>query len=496
MDTFVKIVTKINDLVWSLPLVLLCLGAGVFFTIMLKGCQFRLLKDMIKLIRSKSEAEEGEGGISAFQSFATTVGSRVGMGNIAGVATALYFGGPGAIFWMWLIALIGASSSFAECTLAQAYKDKTGNEYIGGAQLFITKGLKSKSIAKVMAVLFAIAAVLGPGTLMPGLQIYQIASTFQSAFGTPQMIIGIISTICIALVVWGGIKRIGKVAELLAPVMCVIYLIMAIVIIGMNITVLPSVLATIFKSAFGAEQAFAGIIGAAVSNGVKRGVYSNEAGQGSGAIVSAAAECSHPAKQGLIQALSVYIDTIVVCTASTMIIMVTGNYNIVDKAGNFIVNNTQSEKGALWAQDAVNQSLGGWGGKLLAIMIALFVFTSLMGYYYQAESNMRFLFKGKPAGTYLMRGIFLVAVFSGVIVDGQTIWSMADLGVGLMAWVNIIGVLILSSKVKAILKDYEQQKKAGLDPLFDPARFGIKDESGAWDKYAGLLKKREAESGK
>ena len=280
------------------------------------------------------------------------------------------------------------------------------------------------------------------------------------------------------------------------PVMCVIYLIMAIVIIGMNITVLPSVLATIFKSAFGADQAFAGIIGAAVSNGVKRGVYSNEAGQGSGAIVSAAAECSHPAKQGLIQALSVYIDTIVVCTASTMIIMVTGNYNIVDKAGNFIVNNTMSEKGALWAQDAVNQSLGGWGGKLLAVMIALFVFTSLMGYYYQAESNMRFLFKDKPAGTYLMRGIFLVAVFSGVIVDGQTIWSMADLGVGLMAWVNIIGVLILSSKVKAILKDYEQQKKAGLDPLFDPAKFGIKDESGAWDKYAGLLKKREAESGK
>lgn len=493
MDTFVKIVTQINDYVWSLPLVLLCLGAGIWFTFLSKGGQFRLFKDMIRLIRAKSDAEEKakEGqGISAFQSFATTVGSRVGMGNIAGVATAIFVGGPGAVFWMWLIALIGASSSFAECTLAQAYKDKIGNEYIGGAQLFITKGLKIKPLAKVMAVLFAIAAVLGPGTLMPGLQIYQIASTFKSAFGTPQMIIGVISVIGIALVVWGGIKRIGKVAELLAPVMCVIYIIMAIVIIGMNITELPAVLSTIVTSAFGAKQAFAGILGAALSNGVKRGVYSNEAGQGSGAIVSAAAECSHPVKQGLIQSLSVYIDTIVVCTASAMIIMVTGNYNVVDKAGNYIVNNTASENGVLWAQDAVNQNLGSWGGKLLAIMIALFVFTSLMGYYYQAESNMRFLFKGKKAGTYLMRAIFLVAVFSGVIVDGQTIWSMADLGVGLMAWVNIIGILILSKKVKAILKDYEQQKKAGQDPLFDPAKFGIEDETGAWDKYAGQLKKR------
>ncbi|MDO4274694.1 MAG: alanine/glycine:cation symporter family protein [Eubacteriales bacterium] len=496
MDTFVKIVTQINDYVWSTPLVVLCLGAGIFFTILTRGGQFRLFKDMIRLIRAKSEAEkesEGSGkGISAFQSFATTVGSRVGMGNIAGVATALFFGGPGAIFWMWLIALIGAASSFAECTLAQAYKDKVGNEYMGGAQLFITKGLKVKPVAKVMAFLFAIAAVLGPGTLMPGLQIYQIASTFKSAFNTPEMVVGVVCVIAIAFVVWGGIKRIGQVAELLAPVMCVIYIVMAIVIIGMNITELPGVLGSIVSSAFAANSMFAGIIGAAISHGVKRGVYSNEAGQGSGAIVPAAAECSHPAKQGLVQALSVYIDTIVICTASTMIIMVTGNYNVVDKTGEYIVNNTASEYGALWAQDAVNHSLGSWGGKLLAIMIALFVFTSLMGYYYQAESNMKFIFKGKPVGTYLMRAIFLIAVFSGVIVDGQTIWSMADLGVGLMAWVNIIGILILSKKVRAILSDYEKQKKAGVDPLFDPAKFGIKDETGAWDKYAALLKKRES----
>ncbi len=490
MDAVISVVMKINEYVWSLPLVLLCLGAGLWFTISLKGCQFRLFGDMIRLIRSKSEAERGEG-ISAFQSFATTVGFRVGMGNIAGVATALFFGGPGAIFWMWLIAMIGASSSFAECTLAQAYKKKEGKEYSGGAQVFITKGLRFKSLRKPMAFLFAIAAVLGPGTLMPGLQIYQIASTFKSAFGTPEMIVGVVSVICIAFVVWGGIKRIGHVAELLAPVMCVVYVIMAVVIIGMNIEELPAVFGSIFSSAFGANQIFAGILGAAISNGVKRGVYSNEAGQGSGAIVAAAAECSHPVKQGLIQALSVYIDTIVICTASAMIIMVTGNYNVSDGAGNLIVSNTSSEYGALWAQDAVNQNLGSWGGKLLAIMIALFVFTSLMGYYYQAESNMRFLFKGKKAGTYLMRGIFLLAVFSGVIVDGESIWGMADLGVGLMAWVNILAILIMSRMVRDLLKDYEKQKKAGQDPLFDPKKFGIDDDTGAWDHYAAELRKRE-----
>ncbi len=491
METFVNVVTNINNLVWALPLVILCVAAGVFFTVLTKGCQFRLFKDMLKLIREENE-ESKEKGISAFQSFAATVGSQVGMGNIAGVATAIYFGGPGAVFWMWLIALLGAATAFAESTMAQAYKDKVGDEYLGGAQLFITKGLHLKPLAYV----FAVAAVLGPGTLMPGLQVYQIASTVESAFGVPEMIVGVLSVICIALVVMGGIKRIGKVAELLAPVMCIIYLLMAIVIMGMNIGKVPGVFAAIFTSAFGANEMFGGILGAMISWGVKRGVYFNEAGQGSGGIVSAAAECSHPAKQGLIQALSVFIDTIVVCSASAMIILCTDNYTVVDGAGNAIVHYTDSEYGALWAQDAIYQFMGGWGSKLLAIMIALFVFTSLMGYYYQAESNMRFIFNDRKAGTWLMRGIFLVAVFSGVVVDGQTIWSMADLGVGLMAWVNIIALLLLWKKVKALLDDYETQKKKGYDPMFDPNRFGIKDETGAWTTYVNKLKAREAAQSK
>ncbi|HIY18706.1 MAG TPA: alanine:cation symporter family protein [Candidatus Blautia avistercoris] len=483
MQAFVDVVTKINGWVWALPLVILCLITGVYFTIRFKGVQFRSIGDMFRLLRNNTS----EDGISPFQAFATTVGSRVGMGNISGVATAIFFGGPGAVFWMWILALIGAASAYAETVLAQAYKDREGGEYIGGPQAFISKGLKLKPLA----IAFAIAAVLGPGTLMPGLQVYSICSTFENAFGLGQLLVGSICTVLICAVVWGGIKRIGKVAELMAPVMCVIYLIMAIIVMGMHFTELPAVFATIIKSAFGADQMFAGILGATVSWGVKRGVYSNEAGQGSGAIVAAAAECDHPAQQGLVQALSIYIDTILVCSASAMIILLTGNYNVQGADGSLIVENVSTEYGILWAQDGVIQAFGSWGGKLLAIMIVLFVFTSLMGYYYQAESNMKFLFKGKKAGTWLMRIIFMVAVFSGAVVNGEVIWSMADLGVGLMAWFNLIGILWLSNKAAAICKDYDQQRKAGVDPLFDPAKFGIEDPTGAWSKQKALLEQRE-----
>ena len=254
MAAFVNLMTTINNLVWSTPLVILCMLAGIYFTIRFKGGQFRLFGDMIRLIRQGSRQADG---ISPFQAFAATVGSRVGMGNIAGVATAIFFGGPGAVFWMWLIALFGAASSFAECTLAQAYKNKENGEYIGGPQMFITKGLK----AKPLAVAFALAAVLGPGTLMPGLQVQSIASTFKNAFGVSEIVVGILSVILIAFVVWGGIKRIGKVAELMAPFMCVVYVLMAVVIIVMHVGEVPAVLWSIVSSAFGANQMFAGIMG-------------------------------------------------------------------------------------------------------------------------------------------------------------------------------------------------------------------------------------------
>ena len=479
MEGLTTALNAVNDVLWSMPLVFLCLGAGIWFTVRMKFPQFRLIKDMFKLLSPGSKAADG---ISPFQAFATTVGSRVGMGNIAGVATAIFFGGPGAVFWMWVIAIIGAASAFVETALAQAYKIKTNDgEYLGGPQFFIEEALR----AKPLAIAFALATILGPGILMPGVHINSIASTFNQAFGLQELLVGAVFCAVLALVICGGVKRIGTVAEYLAPVMCIVYVIIGIVVIGMNIGQVPEALGLIFTSAFGASEMFAGIIGAAISWGVKRGVYSNEAGQGSGAIVSAAAETSHPAKQGLVQALSVYIDTLVISTVSALIILLTGVYNVQGADGSMIVNNVPSlQYGILWVQSALNDAFTGTiGGKALAIIIVMFVFTSLMGYYYEAESNVRYLFKENKVPLWIFRAIFILSCFTGVLVNGEVVWTMGDSGVALMAWINIVAILLLSNKSIAILKDYEEQKKAGKDPVFSPEKLGIKDETGAWAKY-------------
>lgn len=482
VELFTNAMNGLNDILWSMPLVFLCLGAGLWFSIRMKFPQVRLFKEMVHLL---VHGEKSDTGITPFQAFAATVGSRVGMGNIAGVATAIFFGGPGAVFWMWVIAFIGASSAFMESALAQAYKTKTGNgEYLGGPAYFIERALKCKPYA----VLFAIATVLGPRILMPGLHVNSIASTYEEAFGANMIVVGAIFCVVLGLVVCGGIKRIGKIAEYMAPIMCVVYVIMAFAVIGSHITAVPGVLKLIVTSAFGIHPIFGAVIGSAISWGVKRGIYSNEAGQGSGAIVSAAAECSHPAKQGLVQAFSVYIDTLIVCTASALIILLSGCYNTVGPDGATMLTEgiPGVEYGIRWAQNALSVSLGTWAGKLLAIVIIMFVFTSLMGYYYQAEANVRYLFKGNRPAVLAMRGIFLFSCFSGVLVNGQIIWTMGDTGVAMMAWLNIVAILLLSKKGFALLRDYEEQKKAGKDPVFHPGQFDIEDTDGVWDKYQNL----------
>ena len=478
METFNTVINKINGIIWSNALVILCLCAGIYFSIRMKFPQFRLFREMGRLIVAKPDTDKG---ITPFQSFAATVGSRVGMGNVAGVATAIYFGGPGAVFWMWAIALIGAGSAFSETTLAQAYKRIHEGVYVGGPAHFMDRGLHLKPLA----VVFACATILGPGLLMPGVQVQSIAATFDNAWHIPYWVIGVACVILVALVTFGGVKRISRVAELLAPVMCVIYLILAIVIIVLNIRRLPGVIALIFQSAFGAKSIYAGIMGSTIAWGVKRGVYSNEAGQGSGAIISASAECSHLAKQGLVQAGSVYIDTLLVCSCTAFIILLTGTYNVADAGGKLITANVPNiTYGVLWTQTALMRSLGAWVGKLLAVIIILFVFTSLMGYYYQAESNVRYLSKENKAWTYVFRCVFLVSCYAGVVVNSQVVWSMGDIGCGGMAWCNIIAILLLSNKAVKILRDYEKQRKAGVDPMFDPEVFGVDDPDGVWDEYA------------
>lgn len=475
MEQFTNIINSINSVVWSTALVILCLGAGLYFSIRMGFPQIRLFKEMLRLLTGKNKSKDG---ITPFQAFATTVGSRVGMGNIAGVATAIYFGGPGAVFWMWVIAFVGAGSAFVESSLSQAYKTRVNGEYVGGPAYFIEKGLKFKPLA----IAFALATVLGPGILMPGLHVQSISSVFENAFGVSMVLVGFICCAVLGLVICGGIKRIGKVAELIAPIMCVVYVLMAIGVLILNIEKIPAVFGMIFSSAFGANQAFAGIIGSTIAWGVKRGVYSNEAGQGSGAIVSAAAECSHPAKQGLIQAFSVYIDTLLVCTASALIILLTDCFNVIGPdSETFLVSNIPSiQYGVRWAQEGLMATFGLFSGKLMAIVIVMFVFTSLMGYYYQTESNITYLFKGNKMAIWGIRIIFLIACFFGVIVNGEVVWAMGDIGAGLMAWFNIIAILLLSKKAFSILKDYETQKKQGLDPIFNPDLFEIEDEADVW----------------
>lgn len=475
MEKFSMFVNQMDAMVWSMVLVVLCLGVGLYLSLRLKFPQIRLVKEMVKLLTSK---EESESGITPFQAFATTVGARVGMGNIAGVASAIFYGGPGSVFWMWMIAVIGAASAFVESALAQAYKVKSPDgEFTGGPAYYIEKGLKCKPYA----VVFAVVAFLGPGFLMPGVQINSLVTVFEEAFSVNKILVGAICCIVLGIVVYGSIKRIAHIAEMLAPAMCAIYILAALIIVGLNITKLPGILLMIVQSAFGVHAVLGGILGSAVSWGVKRGIYSNEAGMGCGAIVSAAAECSHPVKQGLIQSFSIYVDTLFIGTSTALIVLLTGTFDVTDGAGNLLMSQTGGiEAGIKWTQYALMSTFGTWSGKVLAIIIVLFVFTSMTGYCYQAESNIRYLIGNSKKAIAIARAVFLAASFMGAIVNADAVWAMGDIGYGLMAWANIIAIALLAPKAVALLKDYEKQKKEGKDPAFDPKEFGIEDETGAW----------------
>ena len=475
MEKFSMFVNQMDAMVWSMVLVVLCLGVGLYLSLSLKFPQIRLVKEMIKLLTSK---EESESGITPFQAFATTVGARVGMGNIAGVASAIFYGGPGSVFWMWMIAVIGAASAFVESALAQAYKVKSPDgEFTGGPAYYIEKGLKCKPYA----VVFAVVAFLGPGFLMPGVQINSLVTVFEEAFSVNKILVGAICCIVLGIVVYGSIKRIAHIAEMLAPAMCAVYILAALIIVGLNITKLPGIFLMIIQSAFGVHAVLGGILGSAVSWGVKRGIYSNEAGMGCGAIVSAAAECSHPVKQGLIQSFSIYVDTLFIGTSTALIVLLTGTFDVIDGAGNFLMSQTGGiETGIKWTQHALMSTFGSWSGKALAIIIVLFVFTSMTGYCYQAESNIRYLTGNSKKAIAIARAVFLVASFLGAIVNADAVWAMGDIGYDLMAWANIIAIALLAPKAVALLKDYEKQKKEGKDPTFDPAEFGIEEETGAW----------------
>lgn len=465
-----EIINKVNNIVWSDALIVLCLGAGIYFSIVTRFLQVRYLKEMIKLLFDGKASEKG---VSSFQAFAIAISGRVGTGNIAGVATAIAMGGPGAIFWMWLIAFLGSASAFIEATLGQIYKQVNNGQYRGGPAYYIEKGLG----VKWYAILFAIATVLSTAVFLPGVQSNSIALSMQNAFDIPVAYTGFGVIILLGLIIFGGVKRIGKVAEIVVPFMAGAYVLMAVVIMVLNFTQIPSVLMLIVKSAFGLEEAFAGVFGMAVSWGIKRGIYSNEAGQGTAPHAAAAAEVSHPVKQGLVQAFSVYIDTLFVCTATAFMILFTGQYNVVNPEGGFIVENLPGAKlGAEFTQAAIGHHFPSIGAGFVAVSLLFFAFTTIMAYYYIAETNLSYLDKsGNKWVLNLLRVLILVATFYGSIKTAEAAWTLGDIGVGVMAWLNVIAILLLRKPALRALKDYQQQRKEGKDPVFNAKACGIEN---------------------
>lgn len=472
MSTFAQVVDFLNGVIWSNWLIGFCLGTGLIFSLLMMFPQVRLIKDMVMLLFNGNSSESG---VSSFQSFAMALGGRVGTGNIAGVATAIGYGGPGAVFWMWAIAFLGASSAYIESALAQIWKEKIDGEYRGGPAYYIEKGLKSKPFA----IIFAISAVISCGIFLPGIQANSIATSFNVAFGLPMWITGAVVVALLGLIIFGGVKRIGKVAEFVVPFMAIAYILVAILIIVLNISKLPMVMNLIFTHAFSAKAATGAVIGQAVLWGVKRGIYSNEAGQGTGPMAAAAAEVTHPAKQGLVQAFSVYVDTLFVCSATAFMILITGTYNIYDQAKNVLVENLPGiEPGPAYTQMALDTFVPGFGSTFVAIALFFFAFTTLMAYAYYAESNVTYIarrFKNHKAVLQFARVALLVMTFMGSINSAGAVWALGDVGVGVMAWLNLVAIWLLIKPGLATLKDYEAQKKLGIDPVFNPEALGIKN---------------------
>ena len=426
---------------------------------------------MIRLLFGGKSSEKG---VSSFQAFAIAISGRVGTGNIAGVATAIAMGGPGAIFWMWVIAFLGASSAFIESTLGQIYKEVNNGVYRGGPAYYIEKGLGIKWYAMV----FAFATILSTVLFLPGVQSNSIALSANNAFDIPVHYTGIVVTISLGLIIIGGVKRISKVAEIVVPFMALAYILMAVIIIVMNITAVPSIFTLIFKSAFNLEATYSGVFGMAIAWGVKRGIYSNEAGQGTAPHAAAAAEVSHPVKQGLVQSFSVYVDTLFVCTATALMILFTGQFNVIDPYGGFIVENLPGTPfGPEFTQFAIGTHFPSIGNGFIAISLLFFAFTTIMAYYFIAEANLSFLTRNNTSKwtVRILQFAILAATFYGSIKTAAVAWTLGDIGVGMMAWLNIIAILLLRKPAFKAFEDYKKQRKAGKDPVFKAKDIGLEN---------------------
>lgn len=464
MDNWID---KIYNIIWSDALVYLCLLTGIYFTIRFRIPQLTQIKEMLRLLFNGDRSDKG---ISSFQAFSLAISGRVGTGNIAGVATAIAMGGPGAVFWMWIIAFLGSASAIVEATLGQMYKEVNDGEYRGGPAFYILNGLRSKAFAWT----FAIVTIVSTGFLLPGVQSNSISTAVESAFHVSPSITGIAIAGLLAVIIIGGVKRISTVAEYVVPFMAGAYILMALVIIGLNFSQIPAVISLIIKAAFNMEATFGAVVGMAISWGVKRGIYSNEAGQGTAPHAAAAAEVSHPIKQGLVQGFSVYVDTLFVCTATALMILFTGQYNVENPHGGFIVQNLPAtEMGPGFTQQAVSHHFPAIGDAFVALALAFFAFTTIMAYYYIAETNISFVSRKmhKVWLIWVLRILILGSTYLGCVSTAKSAWTLGDIGVGLMAWLNLIAILLLHKKVLILYDDYRRQQKAKQDPVFDNSKY-------------------------
>ncbi|AHN21612.1 alanine:cation symporter family protein [Lysinibacillus sphaericus] len=446
MEWISNIVDNTNNILWTYLLIILLLAAGLYFSFGSKFVQVRLFPEMFRLI---TEKRDGESGVSPFQAFTISAASRVGTGNITGVALAIGVGGPGAVFWMWIIAILGMATAFIESTLAQVYKVKDGDTFRGGPAYYIEKALGHRKLG----IVFSILLTLSFGFIFNAVQSNTIATSVGEAFNIRPFIIGIVLVVLTAMIIFGGVHRIVKFTQVIVPVMAVFYLLVALYVVVTNLGEIPTVFKLIFSQAFGLQEAAGGAIGVAIMQGVRRGLFSNEAGMGSVPNAAATANTSHPAKQGLVQSLGVFFDTIMICSATAFIIILAGLYK------------TGESNGIVLTQNSLAVHVGDWAPYFIAISIIFFAFSSVIGNYYYGESNIEFINAHKSWMT-VYRLLVLAMVMFGSVAQVQLVWNLADLFMGLMALINITVIMILGKIAFRVLDDFTLQRKAGKNPVF------------------------------
>ncbi|MDE6562339.1 MAG: alanine:cation symporter family protein [Muribaculaceae bacterium] len=465
-----NIIDTINNWLWSYLLIGLLLIAAVWFTIKSRGVQFRMFGEMWRLLAASGK-KEGDGKkdshhtVSSFQAFAVSIASRVGTGNLAGVATAIAIGGAGSIFWMWVIALLGSASAFVESTLAQLYKVRGENSFKGGPAYYIQKGLGKRWWAVIFAVLISITF----GLAFNSVQSNTMTAAAKVSFGWDPVVIGIIITIASMVVIFGGIQRISKFSEIVVPVMAIAYILLALFILIMNVSRIPDMLYHIVSEAFTGSAALGGGVGSALLMGIKRGLFSNEAGEGSAPNVAATASVSHPVKQGLLQTLAVFTDTILICTCTAIIILLSGIYE-------------NGESGIALTQSALESEVGSIGSTFVAVAVFFFAFTSIVSNYYYGETNLQFICNKKWLVT-AYRILVGCIVMVGAVTSLEFVWGMADIFMGLMTLCNLLAIFLLGKYAIRLLKDYQAQRKAGKNPVYHSSTIPeIADETECWEK--------------